>query len=165
MTSKINKAEEIPSLQLNDFIIRQADANDVSTYFEWVNDIAVRRQSFKSETVLWENHQKWFQQKLNDQNCLMLVMEADEYPVGQIRFDIEDGVAHIDYSLDKNMRGRKLGEILVREGLNIASKYRNVIFQAEVKQQNIASIKVFLKLGFSEQKTNDPEIRQFIAKL
>ena len=146
--------------------LRVANKDDTLMYFEWVNDADVRLQSFNSDPVLWKNHQEWYEQKLLDQNCLMLVLEENHTPIGQIRFDIHDGVAYIDYSIDKKNRGRNFGEILVREGMKFVSNInRSVIFHADVKRQNIASTKIFNKLGFNEQEVDDPDVRQFVFYL
>lgn len=141
--------------------LRLACSTDVSTYFDWVNEAGVRQQSFNSEPVVWEAHRVWFQKKLQDQNCIMIVMEADEQPVGQIRFDIDGGIACIDYSIDKDARGRNWAEILVKDGMALARRDRDLIFRAEVKRKNIASVKVFLKLGFDEHGSEESEICVF----
>ncbi len=153
--------EEIFILRIDNLKLRSANDHDVAIFFEWINDVDVRQQSFNSELVLWKNHRHWYQQKLLDKNCLMFVLEVDDQPVGQIRFDIDDGVAHIDYSLDKKVRGRHWGKVLVSEGINQICNTKNLKFQAEVKQQNIASAKVFINMGFEEKDINNPEVRVF----
>lgn len=141
--------------------LRSAHIDDMATYFEWVNDTDVRQQSFSSDPVLWEIHLKWFQHKLQQQSCMMLIMEANKVPVGQIRFDFKDGIARIDYSLDKKVRGRHWGEILVKKGIYSVSADNDITFQAEVKRQNIASARIFLKLGFDEMDNSNSEVRLF----
>ena len=108
---------------MDNIILRKARRDDVGIYFDWVNDSDVRKQSFNSEAILWETHEGWFKKKLLDENCFMFVMESDNQPIGQIRFDIDHGVANIDYSLVKKMRGHHLGEKLINEGI---SKLRKI---------------------------------------
>ena len=151
-------------VNLDNISLRKAHADDVGIYFEWVNDREVRKQSFNSEAIAWETHKEWYKNRLLDDNCITYVMESDGQPVGPIRFDITDGVAAIDYSLDKQLRGKHLGQRLVNEAINLGLKKRNVIFQASVKKQNIASIKTFMKLGFEEVNSDDPEICVFHKK-
>lgn len=69
-----------------------------------------------------------------------------ERPVGQIRLDISDGVADIDYSVDRRYRGRGIG----RQLLYLATLYRDEVrtFRGLVKPSNKASAKAFEAAGF-----------------
>jgi len=158
-------ADDQRSLEIEKIKLRPTCVDDVAVYFEWVSDEVVRQQSFHSEPILWEDHQRWFKEKLLQQSCFMFVMEADQLPVGQIRFDIENNIAYIDYSLEKAVRGKHWGAVLVSQGIELLSNNRNLIFQAEVKQENIASAKIFLKLGFKEKSHNNLETRLFQLSL
>jgi len=152
-------------INVDKIVLRKAHGNDVGIYFEWVNDSEVRKQSFNSEAVLWQAHQEWYKNKLLDENCFMFVMESDNQPVGQIRFDVVDGVANIDYSLDKKARGKHLGERLISDGIDMVLANRCVVFQASIKKQNLASIKTIKKLGFDEVESNNPEKSIFQKKV
>lgn len=145
----------------NNISLRIATIDDAETYFDWANDASVRQQSFSSQLIQWEDHKKWFQKKILDQNCLMYVLEDNSKPIGQIRFDILDGIARIDYSLGKDMRGKGLGKTLIDRGVYLASKSKNLTFQAEVKEQNIVSAKVFARCGFKEIDSNNSEAKIF----
>jgi hypothetical protein len=148
--------KNIDTPSLDRFKLRLAVIDDIKMYYKWVNDTEVRKQSFNRGQVLLDSHQKWFQQKLHDENCLLLVMEMDCIPVGQIRFDFKGGVAHIDYSLDKKARGKNWGKILLNKGEN-----KHITFHADVKQQNPSSAMVFIKQGFTEMDSDDAEVRIF----
>ena len=133
--------------------LRPAEAKDVRLYYDWVNEPAVRHNSFDSEPVSWDKHQAWFEDKLADSNCYLGVLEANDLPVGQIRFDIRGEEAVIDYSLDVLVRGRGWATCLVRLGLDLLRNSQPSYLRAEVKRENVASRAVFLRLGFREESS------------
>lgn len=57
--------------------LRRADREDVELFFKWVNEPAVRANSFNTETILWENHQKWFETALADDSVRIYVLMQD----------------------------------------------------------------------------------------
>jgi RimJ/RimL family protein N-acetyltransferase len=87
----------------------------------------------------------------------MWVMQTPyELPVGQIRFDIDQEVVDINYSLDLIARGRKWGVKLLELGINkIRESAKGKMIQGRVKKSNPASRRIFLNLGFTEAIEND----------
>ena len=67
--------------------------------------------------------------------------------MGQIRFDVEENIAHIGFLIDSNYRGLGLGKQLIELGIRqfIRDSSRKVTFQAAVKPENIASHHTFQK--------------------
>ena len=55
--------------------LRQAEQKDCRLLWEWANDPATRAASFSTETIPWEQHQAWFEDKMKDPNCLLLIGE------------------------------------------------------------------------------------------
>ena len=136
--------------------IRRANTEDVMLYYNWVNDSEVRTNSVNTEPVLLENHENWFNKRLISPEHFFFVLEMDSKPVGQCRFDVDNGKYIINYSLDSNYRGKGLGEIIVKmsvEQLCMDLK-RNPNLYAIVKKGNIASSKAFVNNSFKQQ----PEI-------
>ena len=145
--------------KFNPVNIRKANEDDLLLYFEWTNDEEVRKQSFNSEPVALENHEKWFHKKLADPNCLMLVFEdAQQVPIGQVRFESnkEHKISVIGVSLDKNFRGRGFaGKILTLASTWFFRENPNYTIQAFIKTDNKGSINAFIKAGFSFEKNLD----------
>lgn len=131
--------------------LRPARAGDAALYFGWVNDPAVRASAFDSAPVAWEGHLRWFAGRLASPASLLFVMEAQGLPAGQVRFDVEDGTASIDYTLDPLVRGRGWASHLLRAGMEEAARARVRGFRAEVRETNGASLAVFRRLGFREE--------------
>src|SRR5688572_30002070 len=89
--------------------LRQASTLDVLTVFGWANDHVTRQSSFSVEPILFESHTKWFHQKVQDKNCIYLLLWVDNKPAGQIRFDKTEENYVISFGLDHKFRGKGLG--------------------------------------------------------
>ena len=150
--------DNVADVTKEEVVLRPACIEDVEIYYKWVNDENVRRQSFCSELISWEDHKEWFKKKLLLQSCFMFVMEISSIPVGQIRFDIMNNIANIDYSLAASARGKRLGSVLVKKGIESIPNKNNLIIQGKVKRENTASANIFLKLGFDELNNRNEDI-------
>ena len=130
---------------------RNASIEDSKLYFNWANEIEVRRQSYQNELFKFEVHQDWFLCKLKDDNCLMLVFENQfKEPVGQVRIEKKDSKnALIGISVDKNFRGQGLASRIIELACNYyLNIYKNIVIMAYVKIDNLASIHSFENAGF-----------------
>jgi len=135
-----------------EYKLRQATPEDLLTYYNWANDETVRKNSFSPKPIDLETHKNWFQQKLNNPDTLLYILETSENPVGQIRFDVEDKIAHISYLIDYNYRGQGLGKLIIQLGMKqfFKDNSRKVNFQAAVKPENLVSHKIFKNIGFDK---------------
>lgn len=134
---------------------RKAVAGDIKLYFDWVNDFAVREQSYHSNVINFENHRSWFESKLNDPYCMMLVFQNDEkLNVGQIRIEKEnEKEAIIGISIALEHRGKGYA----KQMLKIALDYffvtnKNILIHAFIKENNPGSKHAFEKAGFQFDK-------------
>lgn len=131
---------------------RQAGEQDCLLYYQWANDPVVRNNAFKSETVLWEDHVKWFKKKLGSQS-LMYVFFHQTLPVGQVRIDWDTRGGCIDFSVDKKYRGRGYGSVfLMIIGYVIKKIPGSPLLYGIVKMSNLASLRAFEKAGFLNKK-------------
>lgn len=129
--------------------LREATLNDALLLFDWVNDKDVRLNSIIQETIIWENHLKWLESRLNSKDTFIYILTNGEINYGQIRIDNQNNWWTIDYSIDVNNRGKGFGSIIVNL---LIEKCKNFNFKAFVKKSNLSSIHVFVKLGFNEVK-------------
>ena len=79
--------------------LRRADREDVELFFRWVNEPAVRENSFNTELIPWESHQKWFETALADDGVRIYVLMQDSIPVGQVRLVFEDS-SDVDVAIE-----------------------------------------------------------------
>ena len=56
---------------------REATEDDLQLYFKWVNDQEVRRQSYDSERIELETHEKWFLDKVNHDSWIFLLFQNE----------------------------------------------------------------------------------------
>lgn len=135
----------------SDVTVREAKLEDAELYFEWANDHTVRQMAFHSEPIPWDNHLKWFNNKVASQNSHLLICYKYESPVGQVRFDIsESNEAEIDISIAKEHRGKGLGKTMLKAAIEYEKCMNGIrTFVSEVKEDNISSNKLFTSCGFS----------------
>ncbi|MGI8509605.1 MAG: GNAT family N-acetyltransferase [Gemmatimonadaceae bacterium] len=131
-------------------LLRRARADDVLVYFEWTNDSEVRRNSFSARAISLDEHQNWFSRKLGSPDAVMLVLEADSRPLGQIRFDVDGRIAIIGFSLSSAARGKGLGSYLLREGMSLLRDSHPDVLTVRglVKADNTPSQRTFVAAGF-----------------
>lgn len=144
---------------------RMAVAEDVSLFFEWVNDVTVRKNSFGTQLIQPEEHASWFASKLLSERSLLLVALIKGQAVGQIRFDeSEVGVFEIDFSIDASHRGKGLSSEILSRGTAVLAltkpDARRVI--GKVKRENSRSKGAFFKAGYKLLQSGGPsEIDMF----
>lgn len=167
-------AEKIKNIILkgipkNEWTIRKASKEDSLLFWHWVNDSKVRKNSFDSKLISWEKHQKWFYKKINDSFTTILLLESNLGPIGQVRFEKNELNFVIDYSISRQFRGLKLGEKLLSMGINFfLENFGGETLVSNVKIDNLASAKIFKKLGFKEILDSSFDrnlIRRFQLKL
>ena len=129
---------------------RKALSKDCELYYEWTNDPEVRKYSYKSEDISFENHCRWFESKLKSNDTILLVFSNEEDEnVGQVRIESKENEAIIGISIDSKFRGMGLAkEMLIESSAFYLKSYpQNKIF-AFVKKDNFASYKSFLSAGY-----------------
>ena len=133
---------------------REANISDMNTYFKWINDPLVRSLSFNSKKVAMKVHEEWYINKINDENCLMLLFMNSNNPIGQIRIEKETlNQAIISISISSENRGKGYAiDMLKKASKYFHSKNPEFIINAFIKNNNLNSIKSFEKALFKFQK-------------
>ena len=133
--------------------LRKIDKNDRLLLFEWANDPNVRANAKNLKPITWEEHVAWFDNIISNNSIFTYILVGARESIGMIRFNIDSGKAIITYSINKKYRGQGFGKLIVKTGMktleNIIDK---PVFVAYVKKDNIASEKIFNKLGFAFKK-------------
>jgi len=149
--------------------LRPVTETDAKQLFEWTNEAETRKNSFSSEPVLWENHVQWLKKKVADKNCLFYIMMSGESPVGTVRLDMDDEsrIGTISYSIDKQFRGMGLGGKILALLEEKAKEAGIQSLTGEVKIENKASGKCFLKNGYQLVEENPTELmyRKCLSKV
>lgn len=142
--------EVLESMQL-----RVADIDDLDVTFMWARDPEMRAYSFKKHTISREEHTQWYLKKLKSPDCIYYIGVVDNDVIGQIRFDINEGVGLINYSIDPAYKGQGYGRAILVKGIkylddrmSMGSIVMNRL-EGMVMKGNIASIRAFEKLNFT----------------
>lgn len=147
--SSLNKLYK-QCVEYNHMELEFATMCHVDIYFDWANEQEVRMNSLNSETIKYEDHVKWFTDKVADTNAIMYLVKMKNEAIGQVRFDREeDRVFRINYSIAKGFRGKGLASLLLLKTIRKMQKdHGSFHLRATVKKDNIPSQKVFINLAF-----------------
>ena len=136
----------------NNLYLRPANENDMELLFVWANDETVRINSFNTNPIKKEEHEKWFSKILKDDKTVQYILMDGTVPAGQIRYSLSDDMteAEIGYSISKEFRNKGLGKKIVALGSEKLKEdvpsVKTVI--ARVKEGNTPSEKCFKDCGF-----------------
>ena len=137
---------------MNKIKFRKATLSDVNQYFIWLNESIVREKSFNSDIVKWEDHVKWFQEKICDPNYMFYIFHNDlNENLGQVRINKINNIdSIIGVSISEEYRGNGYGAIFL---IDACSDYftsnPDAIINAYIKSDNYKSIRIFKKAGFN----------------
>lgn len=132
-------------------IFRKAVLDDTKLYFYWANDKTVRQQSYNSGLIDFENHSKWFNAKVKDKSCLMLVFQTlNKINIGQVRIQKEEEAKSIiSISIDAEYRGKGYASEMLRKASDYFLELNpDFIIEAFIKNDNVNSKYAFEKAGF-----------------
>ena len=121
--------------------------------FDLRNDPAVRAVSFSTDEIDLQTHEKWFNKKLTDKNCLILIAEEKRRKIGQVRFDKDDNAqsAEVNIALIQEFRGKGYGSNILKSACQYAFKrFGLTSIIAHIKLDNPPSVRSFLKVGFRQ---------------
>ena len=126
-------------------IIRTANDGDVKNIFDISNDDLVRSMSIHQNKIAWEDHVKWFSDKLKSKDSIFYILEVAKKLCGYCRLDRDDNQWFITIHLASNYRHKGLGRTL----LNYVCEHNtNKKIIAYVKDINVASQRLFKSCGF-----------------
>lgn len=129
---------------------RKANEQDVQLFFDWANDELVRANSFNQQPIIFENHVKWFNEKIKDEDFIFLVfVNENKEAIGQVRFQKKNGNAVVGILIDKHHRGKGYAvQLLTMASDFFHQQYAQFQIYAFVKTNNLASYHSFLKAGY-----------------
>ncbi len=133
--------------------MRRVTPEDCALLFEWANDPVVRRNSFSSAKISWEEHTAWFEAMQKRTDCGQYIYLCEEEPVGQARITVSGEEAEVGYSICAESRGMGHGKrILQLLEAKVREDFPQVkTLAARVKPENAASRKAFEHIGYQEK--------------
>lgn len=145
-------------------LLKNVKESDLLKTFEWAGNAEIRKYFFNTRPVKFDEHKNWFLNKLNDNNCFYYMGVLHSEIFGSVRFDIEGNKAVISYVVDPLYQNRGLGTILLKKGLDlfICQFTGKISFvYGEAFFENIASFKIFKKLGYTTEVGSSTNIVKF----
>ena len=114
--------------------------------------------SHTSEIIELEQHNSWYANSLVLESRILLICEDDcGEKISLIRFDISQSNAVISINLNPNQRGKGLAKTSLIKSIEFFSEHFSEVKRlvAEIKEENIASQKTFLGIGFEKYNLED----------
>lgn len=150
--------------QSDKFTLRCVSVQDEQTLFEWANDPVTRKNSFNSEPISWDTHQRWFKEKLNSPDTYIWMFECQNISCGWVRIEKMEKIFKLSCLIATPYRGQKLGSLMLKMALsNICTMLPGVTLVAYTVPGNIASCKVLQRAGFVLTSEDDKKI-SFVYK-
>lgn len=145
------------------FHLRKASYDDCNRLFDWANDELVRKNSFNTGAIIYEDHKKWFENKIDNINSIIFIAMINDILIGQIRIDIDGDIGIIDYSIDYKYRGKGLGtQVLETIKEVVKSDYKHIKkLLGKVKHDNYSSQRAFRNAEFKNEIKTDYLIYYF----
>ena len=124
---------------------------DAQCIFELSNDPLVRRNSFCQNRIFWEEHHRWLEKKLQAEgNFFYLVRNHAGTLAAQVRFEPEDTDCYrVSFSVSQPFRNKSFSSHILLFAINtLKAEKGKVKLKAFVRNENIASLKCFRRVGF-----------------
>ena len=151
---------------------RKADIMDLMRVYTWRNQQEIVKQSRTGQKVSLKEHKEWFKKAINSDQVVMMIIENEWTAIGQLRFDnIKAKIWEMSIYLEESEVGRGRGEYLIKAGCRELIKEDAMVTKivAQIRFENIRSIKAFKKAGFEEIPQsidcNQSEMVKLIYKL
>ena len=132
--------------------MRPATLGDAQLLFDGRNTEAVRRWSLEPGEIHWPAHQNWLAASLNNPRRLLLIAEADDGPVGVLRYDRRGFSAQVSIYLFEGRFGLGWGRALLARGETFVKAHWPELqsLTAQVLPDNQPSLRVFREAGFTQ---------------
>ncbi len=131
-------------------IIRKVTIDDWKILLSWRNDIITRKNSHNMELIKEESHKKWMLSILKNINRKLFIAIENEKAVGTVRADFEEKTKsyELSWTISPDFRGKGIGKKM----LKLICINLNAKVKAEIKKENIASIKIAEFAGLKFKK-------------
>ncbi|MCL5011092.1 MAG: GNAT family N-acetyltransferase [Patescibacteria group bacterium] len=132
--------------------LKKADFSDIEFLWHLRNSQPEVFRFFQTNRVIeWQEHVSWIMPiilGLNEKR--LFVVCQNKTPIGQVRFDAkENQQAVVSIAILKEFQGRGVGKAALKLLIKQTKKAGMKTLLAEIHQENIASQKLFEKLGFA----------------
>ena len=128
--------------------LRPATMEDADLLLDWRNDASTRKASLSSEKVSKTDHLTWLQASLRNKDRRLWIAQVEDAMIGSCRADRLPEGWLLSWTIAPDRRGKGLAYPMLQAMLTDLTGP----FFAQIKQDNLASIKVAEKAGFTCQE-------------
>ena len=114
-------------------------------FYNLRNSKDIRTYSVNSNKINFNNHQKWFQNKINSKNYFLYLLTKNNNPIGYLRLKKIQSCLYLSISFKNMFRNKGHGTIFLKK---IKKKFPKKVFIAEVLKKNLRSFYFFKKNGY-----------------
>lgn len=128
------------------------ESSDIGDLFEWRNHPVIRENSFGTNVISLNEHERWFKKKIKDPGSKIYIACCGDGKIGMIRFDDHGDVIKVNVMLNPDFLNKGFGSKIIKLGIEkLTSEIKlDKHIVAEIKNDNMASIRAFQKVGFKE---------------
>jgi RimJ/RimL family protein N-acetyltransferase len=111
--------------------------------------------------------QQWFEYVRHAPGVFAWMVYENDAPVGHIQMDIQEGMGFIGFLVNPELLRRGIGKRMLTEFLNLPEAKSAGRIIAEVEEENVASIRCLLSVGFTHDTvvSKDPGFIRFFIQL
>jgi UDP-2,4-diacetamido-2,4,6-trideoxy-beta-L-altropyranose hydrolase len=130
--------------------LRPPVPEDSAVIWNWRNDPQSRANFRHSDIVPWAEHDRWFQDSLDNPKRTFFIGVLANEPIGVVRFDhLEHADCEVSINLAADGRGKGLGKNFLSLACRAFFDFKpNAVVYAEIKATNDASLRIFFSSGF-----------------
>lgn len=135
-------------VEANHLVLRQATLADAAYLLMLRNDRETRRQSIKQGRVSKIQHARWLRSTLKSADTLLLVIRHGGADIGAARLDCKLLACEASLMIEAVRRGEGFMAPAI-EALKAEARRRGYTrIRAQVRQNNVRSLRGFLRTGF-----------------
>ena len=140
-----------------ELIVKKMEASDIKILYNRLNLSYVEKYCQDETIAQWEAHEKWYNFLLNSPYYKMYILtnKKDEF-LGNIKFEIDEHKAVLNIFIVPEIRGNNCSYFFIEESLKkLEEEIQIEELEAYILEENIISLHLFEKLGFSFLKNQD----------
>lgn len=128
--------------------LRPVKKEDLEKILEWRNDQEVRKNMLSTKEITWEEHKRYWDNFLKDENKFGYIIEKDGQDAGVIKLEIRNQTAEVNILVAPEFQGRGIGKTALKLIEEKAKEFNILILESKIKQENTASIRIFEENSF-----------------
>ena len=134
---------------------RLAIPQDCQSIFDWRNDFEARKNFVDDRKLSQAEHDEWFASKLFSDDCILVIFGDKNVKIGVVRLDYQECYYSVSINLNPGERGKGYGSKMLITAEKYVEDKKEIILNALIKKDNVASQKIFAQAGYQFEKTQN----------